>query len=131
MRNLLRYLPDSFGFSVVYRDAGGGSPKFFYRLGNGDSSDGTAISNGNWTCAVFEDGTTYFSGAIDGRGLINDGKTVAFRLPKLPINFLYTNFCISGDYLVIGWEESDEKEFFKIKRSGFLTVNMAKLFYSE
>ncbi|MBR6914238.1 MAG: hypothetical protein IKN34_10665 [Treponema sp.] len=131
LRNLLRYLPDSFGFSVVYRDAGGGSPKFFYRLGNGDSSDGSAISNGNWTCAVFEDGTTYFSGAIDGRGLINDGKTVAFRLPKLPINFLYTNFCISGDYLVIGWDESDEKEFFKIKRSGFLTVNMAKLFYSE
>ena len=129
LRELLSPLPDSFGFSVVHRNAGGGSPKFYYRLGSTGSSDGVAITGGTWNCAVFEDGTTYFCGSLEGRGLINEGKTVAFRLPKLPKNFFYTNFCVSGDYLVIGWEECAEKEFFKIKRSGFLTVDMAKLFY--
>lgn len=129
LRGLLSPLPDSFSFSVVHRNAGGGSPKFFFRLGDGGSSDGTAITGETWNCAVFEDGTTYFAGAIEGRGLVNEGKKVAFRLPKLPKNFLYTNFCVSGDYLVVGWEECDDKEFFKIKRSGFLTVDMAKLFY--
>lgn len=126
LKSLLSPIPESFNYNVTMRLTGGESPRYFVHGTLSGSTNANAIESDSWICAVFADGTTYFSGALDGKYLINGGKTVAFRLPKMPKNYFYTNFCISGDFLVVGWEEND---FYKTGRSGFLTVNMAKLFY--
>lgn len=126
LKLLLKSIPNDFNFLLTCRDFGGTSPRYY---DNGVEDDGTAanaIIKDNWVCAVFSDGTTYFCGALDGFPLINQGKTVAFRLPKLPPRYSYQSFIISGKYLVVAWEESD---FYKTGRSGFLTVDMEKLFY--
>ena len=128
LKNLLKSIPKNFNFVLTCRDFGGSSPRYFE---NGETDDGTvanAVIKDNWICAVFGDGTTYFSGALDGFPLINNGKTVAFRLPKLPHRYSYQAFAISGKYLIVSWEESD---FYKTGRSGFLTVDMEKLFYTK
>ena len=128
LKNLLKSIPKNFSFVLTCRDAGGSSPRYF---SNGDTDDGTAanaIIKDNWVCTVFGDGTTYFSGSVDGFPLINNGKTVAFRLPKLPRRYSYQSFAISGKYLIVAWEESD---FYKTGRAGFLTVDMEKLFYQS
>ncbi|WP_141607347.1 hypothetical protein [Treponema saccharophilum] len=126
LRELLSPIPDSFDFTVTLRVPGGDSPRYFSHGPIGSSTNANAIISDGWICAVFADGTTYFAGAVDGRNVINNGKTVAFRLPRLPKNYFYSNFCISGDCLVVGWEEND---FYKTGRSGFITVDMAELFY--
>lgn len=128
LKSLLSSIPKNFNFAVVCKHAGGASPKYYL---NGNASDATcanAIVSGGWVCTIFADGTTYFSGALDGRHLLNNGKNIAFRLPKLPENYFYGDFCLAGDILVVSWEE---KDFYKTGRSGFLTVNMKKLFYPE
>ena len=128
LRELLKSIPQNFSFVLTCRDAGGSSPRYFESLSSEDSSVANAIIKDNWICAVFGDGTTYFSGSLDSRPLINNGKTVAFRLPKLPKRYSYQAFSISGQYLVVAWEEND---FYKTGRSGFLTVDMEKLFYKR
>ena len=126
LKLLLKSIPRDFNFVLTCRDFGGSSPRYF---SNGADDDGTvanAIIKDNWICAVFADGTTYFCGALDDLPLINNGRTVAFRLPKLPPRYSYQAFAISGKFLVVAWEESD---FYKTGRSGFITVDMEKLFY--
>ena len=128
LKNLLSSIPRDFAFTVICQDAGGNSPRYFE---NGSDDDGTfanAIIKDNWICAVFSDGTTYFCGGLDGKPLINNGRNIAFRLPKLPKDYSYESFAISGRYLIVAWEESD---FYKTGRSGFLTVDMEKLFYTK
>ena len=128
LKLLLKSIPKDFDFVLTCRDAGGSSPRYF---SNGLDEDGmvaNAIIKDNWICAVFGDGTTYFCGSLDGLPLINGGKTVAFRLPKLPSRYSYQAFALSGKYLIVAWEESD---FYKTGRSGFLTVDMEKLFYKS
>lgn len=128
LKDLLKSIPKEFNFLLTCRDAGGASPRYFEHGSADDSTVANAILKDNWICCVFGDGTTYFSGSIDGFPLINNGKTVAFRLPKLPRRYSYQAFAISGKYLVVAWEESD---FYKTGRSGFLTVDMEKLFYEK
>ncbi len=128
LKNLLKSIPKDFSFLLTCHDFGGSSPRYF---DNGIEDDGTAanaIIKDNWICAVFNDGTTYFCGSLDGFPLINNGKTVAVRLPKLPQRYSYQAFAISGKYLIVAWEESD---FYKTGRAGFLTVDMEKLFYTR
>jgi hypothetical protein len=128
LKTLLRSIPRDFSFILTCHDFGGSSPRYFEGGMDDESTAATAIIKDNWICAVFSDGTTYFAGSIDGYPLINNGKTVAFRLPKLPVRYTYQSFIISGKYLVVAWEESD---FYKTGRSGFLTVDMEKLFYTK
>lgn len=127
LKELLKSIPKDFNFVLTCRDYGGSSPRYFLS-GKDDGTIANAIIKDNWICAVFGDGTTYFSGSIDGHPLINNGKNVAFRLPKLPRRYSYQAFAISGKYLIVSWEESD---FYKTGRSGFLSVDMEKLFYSK
>lgn len=127
LRDLLKSIPKDFNFVLTCRDAGGSSPRYFSN-GSDDGTVSNAIIKENWVCAVFGDGTTYFSGSLDGLPLINNGRTVAFRLPKLPRRYSYQAFAMSGKYLIVAWEESD---FYKTGRSGFLTVDMEKLFYQS
>lgn len=129
LRTLLKSIPRDFGFLLTCRDFGGSSPRYFSNgTDDGDGAVANAVIKDNWVCSVFADGTTYFSGSLDGFPLIDNGKTVAFRLPKLPPRYSYHSFAISGKYLVVAWEESD---FYKTGRSGFLTVDMEKLFYQD
>lgn len=133
LKNLLSSIPKNFDFLVSLHRNGGASPEYFFggssfsdKNQNDDGAEANAILTPDWICAVFGDGTAYFCGALKGRPLINNGKTVAFRLPKLPKEYVYGDFCISGDYLAVSWEEND---FYKTGRSGFLVVNMADIFY--
>ena len=129
LKTLLKSIPKDFSFVLTCRDFGGSSPRYF--SSGADDDDGTvanAIIKDNWICSVFGDGTTYFCGSLDGFPLINNGKTVAFRLPKLPPRYSYQAFAISGKFLIVAWEESD---FYKTGRAGFLTVDMEKLFYKS
>ena len=127
LKNLLRSIPDDFSYTIICQDAGGNSPRYF-ESGSDEGSFANAIIKDNWVCAVFSDGTTYFCGGLDDKPLINNGRNIAFRLPKLPENYSYESFAISGRFLVVAWEESD---FYKTGRSGFLTVDMGKLFYKD
>lgn len=125
LRRLLSSIPDSFDFTVTVGAPGGSSPRHYAHGSMSTPTEARAIVADSWICSVFADGTTYFAGKLGGGLLVNGGGTVAFRLPKLPKNYFYTDFCISGDYLVVGWEEND---FYKTGRSGFITVDMAELF---
>ncbi len=125
LKTLLSSLPQNFSFLITCRDAGGASPRYFSKGTSEDGENAFAIISENWICAIFGDGTTYFSGGLDGEPLINNGKTVAFRLPKLPETYSYGDFCISGNFLTVAWEEND---FYKTGRSGFLSVDMKQVF---
>ncbi len=87
-----------------------------------------AIIADTWALAVFEDGTCYFSGSCYGRPIINSGKTVAFRLPKLPENFTYSYFALTGTKLYVAWEETS---FYQTGRSGFIFVDLDSVLYSQ
>ncbi len=129
LKTLLSSIPADFDFSVSLRKDGGASPEYFSsgaQSKNENANEANAILTPDWICSVFGDGTVYFSGSLKGKTLLNNGKTVAFRLPKLPPEYVYGDFCISGDYLAVAWEETD---FYKTGRSGFLVVNMAEIFY--
>ena len=128
LKTLLKSIPKEFSFVLTCRDFGGSSPRYFSSGLDDDGTVANAVIKDNWVCAVFGDGTTYFSGSLDDHPLINGGKTVAFRLPKLPPRYSYQAFALSGKYLIVAWEESD---FYKTGRSGFLTVDMEKLFYKS
>ena len=126
LKTLLKSIPKNFNFILTCHDFGGSSPRYFSSGTDDDATVANAIIKDNWICAVFADGTTYFCGSLDGFPMINGGKTVAFRLPKLPRRYTYQSFAISGNFLIVGWEESD---FYKTGRAGFLTVDMEKLFF--
>lgn len=127
IKKLLKVLPKDFAFSLIVHTASGASPRQFYS-GEDSGPLARALLTERAVCTIFEDGTTYFSGAVSGHPLVADGKVVAFRLPKLPESYYYTDFILTGDYLVIGWEESD---FYKTGRSGILMVDLAKIFYGK
>ncbi len=126
LKSLLAAIPDDFAFSISCYTAGGASPRM-YTHGE-DGTNATALIADGWICAVFSDGTTYFNGALKGREILVGGNNMAFRLPKLPKDYYYTHFCISGDYFAVGWEESS---FYKTGRSGILVVDLGKVLYNK
>ena len=126
LRGLLAAIPNNFAFSISCYTAGGASPRLYNHGEDGTSA--TALIADGWICAVFSDGTTYFNGALKGREVLAGGSNVAFRLPKLPKNYRYTYFCISGDFFAVGWEESS---FYKTGRSGILVVDLGKVLYNK
>jgi len=128
LRELLKSIPSDFDFTVTVKDAGGISPRYYSNINDKGTTSANAIIADKWICTVFADGTSYFAGALKNRANINNGKNVAFRLPKLPKNYIYGSFCISDGFMVVAWEESD---FYKTGRSGFLVVDLANLFYNE
>jgi hypothetical protein len=87
-----------------------------------------AIISQSWSAALFEDGTLYIEGALPGKHILRGGKPVAIRLPKLDKGYIYSDFVISGTTLYAAWEETD---FYKIKRSGFLSVDLDSTLYSR
>ncbi|MBR4450162.1 MAG: hypothetical protein IKS30_08145 [Treponema sp.] len=129
LKKLLSAIPKEFEYAVNCHSQGGFSSRLFASANDESNlASANAIIADGWICAVFSDGTTYFNGAVDGRAVLNGGKNIAFRLPKLPESYQYGPFCISGDKLAAAWEETD---FYKTGRSGFIVVDLAKIFYKD
>ncbi|MCQ2591473.1 MAG: hypothetical protein MJ188_01705 [Treponema sp.] len=87
-----------------------------------------AIIAESWSSVLFEDGTLFIEGALPGKHILRGGKTIAIRLPKLPDNFVYSDFVISGTTLYAAWEET---RFYETARSGFLSVDLDATLYQK
>ena len=120
LKALVKHIPSSFPYYVSWRDNSGTSPISYYHPGNADSpinACGSVNETAGYNTVVFEDGTTFMH-------IIADENTIAFRLPKLPASYVYTDFFITENIMYIAWEESD---FYKCGRAGFLTVNLSDI----
>ena len=127
LRNLLAGIPKSYNFSIKCRSAKQNSDTYYFHGNNSlNAQTARAVLAPNYTLAVFNDGTTYLSGSLNKRAIINEGKTVAFRLPKLPAGYIYTDAMISQGTLIVAWEEVD---FYVSGRTGFITIDLDKVFY--
>ena len=85
---------------------------------------GNAILSDSWCAALFQDGTLFLNGALSRSRIINKGKNIAFKLPKLPAGFVYNGFVFSGKNLYAFWEET---EFYKTGRSGLISVPLTPI----
>lgn len=120
LKSLLATIPSEFCFYVTWRDNSGTSPISYYQEGNDRSpinAHALLAAKAGYTAALFEDGTTYLKRN-------SDGKVIAFRLPRLPAGYTYSDFAIAGNTLYAAWEESN---FYKTGRAGFLTVDIAQI----
>lgn len=129
IKNLLKTVPEALSFTCkIYTNAGHSPRTFIHSKHNAETTDFSvsAILSDSWSCAVFADGTTFFNGALYDRQILNSGKTLAIKLPKLAPGFMYSDFAISGTTMYIAWEESD---FYQTKRSGFLSVDLSQALY--
>lgn len=129
IKTLLKTVPENLAFTCkLYTNAGHSPRTFIHSKHNAETTDFSvsAILSDSWSCAVFADGTTFFNGALYDRQILNSGKTLAIKLPKLAPGFIYSDFAISGTTMYIAWEESD---FYQTKRSGFLSVDLAQALY--
>ena len=152
IKKMLAGFSDTIPFSLEVKTAGGYSTRKYLNQINAGAATGTvnvgtqgvgtsasnigtqglqelkasAILAESWSAALFEDGTFFIEGALPGKHILRGGKTVAIRLPKLPPQFVYSDFVISGTTLYAAWEES---AFFKTSRSGFLSVDLDSTLY--
>lgn len=131
IKSLLKGFSSTLPFSIEVKSAGGTSPRTYQnQIANSTQKElqAKAIISQSWSAALFEDGTLYLEGALPGKHILRGGKAIAIRLPKLPENFVYSDFVISGTTLYAAWEES---VFYKTGRTGFLEVNLDKTLYSK
>lgn len=131
IKGLLSSLPKDFNFYIRVKNAGGPSERIFFKGKQSEENPSvTAIGQlaENWAGVLFPDGTMYLNGILYGKKALNNGRTVALKLPKLPENYKYTDFGISGNYFYAAWEESN---FYKTGRAGFLQVDFDKLLYKK
>ena len=131
LQELASLVDEDTAFFVECRTAGGHSPRRYTNQKQNDDVSplsANALIADTYACLMFRDGTTYASGALYGRHIVNDGKPVAFRLPKLPEGFAYTSFAVSGTTMYAAWEESD---FYKTGKSGFLSVDLEAILYGS
>ena len=120
LKTLISSIPSEFSFYVTWRDGSGSSPKNYYQAGTGNSTlnaKGLAQTESGFDVIVFADGTTYLR-----RG--KDGNISAFRLPLLQAGYSYGEVALSGQYLIVAWEENN---FYKTKRSGFIQIDLEEL----
>lgn len=124
LKEILKFIPQNLTFYVSWRDTSGTSEKFYFQQGISNiplNANAAIISLSKYLAAIFEDGTSYIK-------QIEENKTVAFRLPRLPENFSYGEFVISKNTLYVAWEESN---FYKTSRSGFISVDLENLFNAQ
>lgn len=120
LKELLSYIPQTVSFYVSYRDDSGTSPVSYYQEGTSEITLNARVVSSpasGYLAAVFEDGTTYVKKK-------NVDSVSAFRLPKLPGGFKYSEVCVSGGFLIVGWEETD---FYNTGKSGFIKVNLPEI----
>lgn len=124
LRELLSGIPEEMAIHVTCYTAGGQSPREYIRQKSGDEElplMSSACIAETWVCAVFQDGTVYLRGALYDKPVFNNGETVAFKLPRLPAGYVYSDCVITGTTLSVAWEETS---FFETGRSGFLSVDL-------
>lgn len=128
IKKLLTGLASTVPFSLTAYTAGGTSPRIYSNVAKEaeNTMNAYGIISQTWSGIMFQDGTLYLEGALDGRRILRSGKAVAIRLPKLPEGFKYTSFVISGTSLYAAWEETD---FYMTSRSGFLKVDLDETLY--
>ena len=131
IRSMLSGFDKTIPFIIEVKTAGGSSPRVFENEAPGSFEqelNAKAIISQSWSAALFEDGTLYIEGALPGKHILRGGKPVAIRLPKLDRGYVYSDFVISGTTLYAAWEQTD---FYKVTRSGFLSVNLNETLYSK
>ena len=131
IKKMLAGFADTVPFIIEVKSAGGSSPRIYENLPQGSFEqelNAKAIISQSWSAALFEDGTLFLEGALPGKHILRGGKAVAVRLPKLDKGYVYSDFVISGTVLYAAWEETD---FYKINRSGFLSVDLDSTLYSR
>ena len=131
IKKMLEGFADTVPFIIEVKSAGGSSPRIYENLPQGavaQELNAKAIIAQSWSAALFEDGTLFIEGALPGKHILRGGKAVAVRLPKLDKGYVYSDFVISGTVLYAAWEETD---FYKINRSGFLSVDLDSTLYSR
>ena len=131
IRNMLKGFDQSIPFIIEVKTAAGSSPRVYENEAPGSFEtelNAKAIISQSWSAALFEDGTLYIEGALPGKHILRGGKAVAIRLPKLDEGYVYSDFVISGTTLYAAWEQTD---FYKISRSGFLSVDLDSTLYSK
>ncbi len=131
IKKLLSGFDHDLPFIIEVKNAGGSSPRVFENTipeSKEKELNAKAILSASWSAALFEDGTLFLEGALPGKHILRSGKTVAIRLPKLPVGFVYSDFVISGTTLYAAWEESS---FYKTGRAGFLQVSLERTLYSR
>lgn len=127
VQKLLAQIPQKFALNLFYSSEQTGTPINYVRTGESPFVfKGNVKDFGTCIMALFEDGTTYFSGALQNSQILRNGKPVAFRLPKLPQGFIYSDFVVSGSILYAAWEE---EFFYQTARSGFIAVDLKRLLY--
>lgn len=128
VKELLKYLPTNFNFYAECKIASGPTPREYLhgKVSGGAMRKATVQISDTWVAALFEDGTVFLNGALYGQKILNGGKPIALRLPKLPDGYVYFDFGISGTQFFAAWEEC---EFFETGRAGFIKVDLAKILY--
>ena len=131
VKSLLSRLPNNFEYYIEIFEPNSGMQTSYIKKASGKAEnsmlmDAQVILNDTFSLAVFTDGTSFFEGAIQDKYVVNNGNPIAFRLPKLPMGFSYSTFVVEKNILYIAWEE---KLFYEIGRTGFLTVDLDKVFY--
>ncbi len=130
IRKLLDGMASTVPFNLTVMTAGGISPRLYSNVAkeNEDALVAYGVVSETWSSIMFQDGTLYVEGALDGRRILRRGKPVALRLPRLPYGFNYTSFVISGATLYAAWEERD---FYMTSRSGFIKVDLDETLYKK
>lgn len=131
IKKLLSSLPKNFSCAIKVKTASGHTPRIFESNRNraeNEILEATAILSDTWTACLFTDGTFYLNGALFENRILNHGKNIALKLPKLPSGFYYKEFVISGTNLYASWEENS---FYTIARSGFICVDLNEILYKN
>lgn len=128
LKKLLTSVSSKLNFEIECKTIDGTSAKKYENIidTNLPRIEAKAQISDSWTGVLFTDGTLYFEGSLFNRHSVNNSKPIAIRLPKIPQGFEYSDFGISGDTLYAAWEETS---FYKVGRSGFIKVDLNKLFY--
>lgn len=131
VKELLSTLPDNLKYSVTVNTASGFSPRTYLHGATKEDTPelkATALLCDTWGACLFTDGTLFLNGALYDSHILNHGKNLGLRLPKLPSGFSYSGFTISGTKLYAAWEETS---FFSTARSGFLCADLNEILYKK
>lgn len=128
IKALLKNFSDTQSFNLDVKTAGGFSIRKYENLVD-DSEyvlEAKGLLSQSWSGVLFQDGTFFLEGALPGKYVLRMGKPIALRLPKLPVDYSYTDFVISGTTLYAAWEQT---EFYQTSKSGFISIDLEKLLY--
>ncbi len=131
VKDLLSSIPEKLDYAATVYTASGHTPRNFIHGTNSTDDPALKVSvilNESWAAALFNDGTLFLNGALYDKYVLDSGKNIGVKLPKLPDGFVYSDFTITGTTLYAGWEETS---FYQTARSGFLSVDLNQLLYKK